>query len=94
MKILNQKGQSTIEYILLLVVVVSVATALLNSSTFKRFVGKDSELMQKMAKQMAYAYRHGRLGELDSSNYSQEHDTYFNKDEGRSRFFTPQDPYP
>jgi len=90
----NQKGQSTIEYILLLVVVVSIAGGLMNSDAFKRFVGEDSELMQKMVRQMTYAYRHGRLGEVDESNYDREHETYFNKDEDRSRFFTPINVYP
>lgn len=94
MKILNQKGQSTVEYILLLVVVVSIATALMNSATFKKFVGKDSALMQKMVKQMSYSYRHGRLGQDDTSNYNGEHETYFDKSTGSSRFFTPRSSYP
>lgn len=83
-----------VEYVLLLVVVVSIAAGLMNSDAFKRFVGEDSELMQKMVRQMTYAYRHGRLGELDESDYERTHETYFNKDEDRSRFFTPTETYP
>lgn len=94
MKFLNQKGQSTVEYILLLVVVVSIATALMNSETFKKFVGKDSALMKKLVGQMAYSYRHGRQGDNDTSNYSLNHETFYNSTEGKSRFFTPQTSYP
>jgi hypothetical protein len=94
MKILNQRGQTMIEYILLLVVVVSLAVAFMNSDTYKKFVGKDSLLMQKLVRQMSYSYRHGRQGEVDESNYSIEHDTYFNRTEGKSRFFTPIEAYP
>ena len=90
----NSKGQSTVEYILLLAVVVSLALAFLNSPVFKRFVGKDSQLMQKLYVQMSYSYRHGRMGTVDSSNYEKEHETYFNPDEGRSRFFAPVTKYP
>jgi hypothetical protein len=94
MKILNQRGQSAIEYILLLVVVVSLATAFMNSDTFKQFVGKDSILMQKLVRQMSYSYRHGREGQLDESDYDTAHETYYNKEEGNSRFFTPISAYP
>lgn len=96
MRVLNEKGQSTIEYILLIVVVVSVASALFNSAAFKRFVGEDSEFMQKAYKEMSYAYRHGRMGttEEDVSNYTRDHETFFNKEEGRSRFFAPTSQYP
>jgi Tfp pilus assembly protein PilE len=94
MKTLNQRGQTMIEYILLLVVVVSLAGAFLSSDTYKKFVGKDSLLMQKLVRQMSYSYRHGRQGEVDLSNYSSDHETYYNRDEGKSRFFTPVEVYP
>ncbi|MFT6068885.1 MAG: Tfp pilus assembly protein PilE [Bacteriovoracaceae bacterium] len=96
MKFLNQRGQTMIEYVLLLVVVMSLAAAFMNSDTYKKFVGKDSLLMQRLVKQMSYAYRHGRQGngEDDLSTYSIDHDTYYNRDEGRSRFFTPIEEYP
>lgn len=94
MKFLNQRGQTMIEYVLLLSVVVSLAFAFMNSDTYKKYVGKDSLLMQKLVRQMSYSYRHGRQGEVDLSNYSTDHETYFNRDEGRSRFFTPIEKYP
>ena len=76
MRIINQKGQSTVEYVLLLVVVVSLAAAFMNSDTFKKFVGKDSQLIQKLARQIVYSYRHGLNGDDESgTNYSGEHDT-------------------
>lgn len=94
MKSLGQKGQSTVEYVLLMAVVVSVALAFLNSPMVKRFVGKDSQLMQKLYIQMSYSYRHGRMGEVDGSDYSREHETYYDKEKGESRFFAPTSKYP
>ncbi|MBK23677.1 MAG: hypothetical protein CME70_06690 [Halobacteriovorax sp.] len=93
-KYLNQKGQSTVEYILLLAVIISLALAFLNSPIVKRFVGSESEMMKLMYVRMIYAYRHGRMGEEDESNYEREHETYFDKVNGESRFFAPAEKYP
>lgn len=95
----NSKGQSTIEYILLLLVVSFLGFSVLRSDRFKKFFGKDSAFFNTMAAQVQYSYRHGRLGtqsqiESDTFDYSGRHDTYKDNEKDESRFFIQLDKYP
>lgn len=92
-KFLNSRGQSTVEYILLLSVLISLALIVFHSDAFKKFFSEDSEFFSKLVERMEYSYRHGRLGKGNDLNF-QKHQTYFNKDENRSRFFSPAEKYP
>ncbi|MBT3585283.1 MAG: hypothetical protein HN509_10270 [Halobacteriovoraceae bacterium] len=89
----SEAGQSVVEYVLLLVVVTSLAFTVFNSAAWKKFMGKDSGFFAQMRQKMQYSYRHGLEGFDDTSNFV-KHDTYFNPAEGTSRFFLAKEPYP
>ena len=91
--ILTDRGQSTVEYILLLVVVISLASVVFKTKLFQNIFGEDSDFMATLIGRMEYAYRHGRMGEGDQLNY-QRHPTFYNQDKNESRFFSPLEPYP
>ena len=91
---LKQKGQSTVEYILLLGVIMMLTTGILNSDAFQNFLGPDSEFLTVMKNRMEYSYRHGQPGTSDTTNYnSAQHDTYL-APTGQTRFFLPEQTYP
>ena len=93
----KEKGQTVVEYIFLLAVVVSLAFAIFNSPVFKRFLGKDSEFFAALRKVFMVSYRHGLyessiVPKADpAEDYSGEHSTYVG--ENGTRFFTPTAPY-
>ncbi len=98
---INNKGQSAVEYILLLAVISSISYAFFNNQKFKEFFGKNSNYFTGLQQGMAYSYRYGReLKRTDnyeqamSFNYSSpQHDTYYDNKTNKSRFFTGQLPY-
>lgn len=95
----SNKGQSTVEYILLLLVVSVLGFSVLKSDQFKKFFGKDSVFFKTIALQMQYSYRHGRLGTLgeiesDPYSYGGRHDTYKMNGNEKSRFFMQSQKYP
>jgi Flp pilus assembly pilin Flp len=94
--ILNEDGQSAVEYILLLVVVVSLTLSVFKNPKFKEFFGEDSYFFTAMKMRMQYSYQHGLVGETDTttSTYTGNHDTYFNSATGKTRFIAPVSKYP
>jgi hypothetical protein len=98
----NKKGQSTVEYILLLAVLVSLSAVVLKNKKIKSLMAGKEGLFADMKKGMAYSYRYGR--DLDANvDYDQamsfeysnnKHDTYFNETKGISRFFVGAEIYP
>jgi len=102
-KILKKNsGQTFVEYILLLAVVVSVTYGLLNNKKFKEFFKGDKGMFLMMRQGMSYSYRFGvpykkddkQDQKIDFAYESSGHDTYLNPDTGKSRFFSGQDEYP
>ncbi len=91
---LNESGQSAVEYLLLLVVVVSLSYAVFKNPKFEEFFGENSSFFTAMKNRMQYSYRHGLVGDTDNSSYTGAHDTYFSSSEGLSRFIAPKDKYP
>ncbi|TDJ05741.1 MAG: hypothetical protein E2O68_06065 [Deltaproteobacteria bacterium] len=92
-------GQSALEYILLLMVVVSLSMTVFKSDAFKNFMGPDSVYFETLRKRFEYTYRYGSppitgTEEGDSNAYSSRHDSYYNSTRGQTRFFTPAEPYP
>ncbi len=98
----SQKGQSLVEYILLLAVLSSIAFSFFNNKKFKDFVAGTDGLFATMKKGMSYSYRYGiqynnatNFEAASSFEYgSAGHDLYLNKKDGNSHFFTGLDPYP
>lgn len=90
----NKKGQSIVEYILLLAVLSSLGYSFYNNAMFKEFVKGESGLFKTIRQGMEYSYRYGRefrgvdYADAMSFDYkSNKHPTYFNDEENRSRFF-------
>lgn len=85
------KGQTSIEYILLLSVVVSIVFAVFKSRYFADFFGPESAVFERVKVTIEYSYRHGLGGRRSTPKagrglYSNgRHDSYGNQ--GRSRFF-------
>jgi len=95
----DNKGQSALEYILLLMVVVSLSATVFKSDAFKNFMGPDSVYFEALRKRFEYTYRFGSppipgTAEGDSNAYSTRHDNYYNTTRGQTRFFTPVESYP
>ena len=91
---LNKKGQSMVEYILLLSVIMTIGVAIFRSDFFQNLWGPDSEVFRRLKENLTFSYRHGLGGENDrtENNYSGKHETYF--DGSETRFFLPTDAYP
>ncbi|MEE2670557.1 MAG: hypothetical protein VYA54_02540 [Bdellovibrionota bacterium] len=88
---LNVKGQSTVEYILVLAVVISMSLLVFRSNGFKNLFGENGRFSDVYKRQMEYSYRHGRPGDerFRTPNYgSDQHDSY------NGRLFVGTDPYP
>ncbi len=94
--LLNSKGQSTIEYLLLLVVVASLAATVFNSAAFRNIFGNDSSFFAIMQNRIQFTYRHGLEGEKeDSFNYGDGtgHHSYYSQEDSNTRFFLPLEGY-
>jgi len=92
--ILKSDGQSTIEYLLLLVVVASVALSVFNSDIFQEFLGEDGLFVENYTQRLEFTYRHGLNGSSRDTNVdpgNRGHSSYFNN--GQTRFFTNSEPY-
>ncbi|GAB4015303.1 MAG: hypothetical protein Fur0010_14170 [Bdellovibrio sp.] len=82
----NQQGQSTVEYLLLLLVVAVLSFSIYNSARFKNFLGPDSQFFSIVKSKIEFSYRHGHDSQDDTGDLS-NHKT-FKTDAGESRFFS------
>jgi hypothetical protein len=94
----NQKGQTVVEYILLLAVAMSLIVTFYRSATFQRFFGTQGELGRLYKLDAEWGYRHasmtGRASETNEPKGSaEEHASYFNAGASTTHFFGPSDPY-
>lgn len=90
----NEAGQSTVEYILLLSVLVTIGITIFKSQPFLKLFGPDSQVFDILKRKVEYSYRHGSDGiDADTSNYNGDHKTYV-LESGDARFFTPKKTYP
>jgi hypothetical protein len=88
-------GQSLVEYIMLMGAVATLVSIVLNSAAFKRVIGPNSEMFEKMKGYMEYSYRHASPGyELRGDYFSKKHDTYYNSKKKETHFFGPVQRYP
>ncbi len=84
-------GQSTVEYILLLVVVISLATTVFKSDAYNRLFGDEGKFTSVFRRELEYSYMHGLSGKTGfrvPGYGGGNHDSY------NDRFFGSKDPYP
>ena len=84
--LLKQSGQSTVEYLLLLLVVSVLSFSIYNSARFKQFLGPDSAFFTILKSKIEFSYRLGHDSQDDNGDLP-NHKLY-RTDGGESRFFT------
>lgn len=94
---MNNKGQSAVEYILLLAVVMALVMVVFRNQTFRYYMGPDSPYFEALRRYIEHSYRFGspivtNLTAGDYNSYDQEHPSY-RGETGGTRFFTPAEPY-
>lgn len=97
----KQQGQTLVEYILLLVVAVSLVLTFYRSQAFRRLFGNQGTFGQQIKAQNEFSYRHAfsfsgtdRVRPPDVPRFNRsagEHPSY--SDGSGTRFFGPKDPY-
>ena len=93
----SNKGQSTVEYILLMAVVTSLMTTVWNSRAFKDFLGEDSDFFNGIAEMIRLNFQYAAvvpLGTESSDRPQLNHPSFISN--GTTRFFThgEDSPYP
>ena len=93
----QQKGQTMVEYILLLSVVAGIVLTFYRSNLFQKYFGRQGLVGQTIKTRTEFAYRHGYMGQEDTfpkgSRDGASHPTYADP-AGGSRFFGPKEKYP
>jgi Flp pilus assembly pilin Flp len=95
----NQKGQTMVEYMLLLAVSVSLVMTFINSDFMKRIFGSGGSLGTKIREENQFAYRHafGKKAEIPDIGRNnvdgRAHPSYYQPD-GTTHFFGATDAYP
>lgn len=93
----RQKGQTVVEYILLLSVIAGIVLAFYKSKLFQKYFGNTGIVGQTIKKRSEFAYRHGYMGTEDThpkdSRDGASHPTFADPS-GGSRFFGPKERYP
>ncbi|EQC43592.1 hypothetical protein [Bacteriovorax sp. Seq25_V] len=92
---MNNRGQGTVEYILLLVVLASLVNFIIKSSVMSNFIGSGNGLYDQMARSIEFSYRYGHNGSVDdfSNNYNDIELHSYRNENGKSRFFGPTSTY-
>lgn len=99
MELNNQRGQTVVEYILLLSVAVSLVVTFYNSETFKKLFGDQGAVGIAYKSEAEWGYRHAYIfGRTDGEvnlpySAANEHPSYWNTNRGETHFFGPSDPY-
>jgi hypothetical protein len=94
-QILNQSGQSLVEYIMLLAVVFFLVSSVFNSSLFQDFFGPQGTFSRTFKGEVEFSYRHALRGveNYRPPNYqTDQHPSYVGP--GGSRFFGAKEKYP
>jgi competence protein ComGC len=95
----NQRGQTLVEYILLLSVAVSIVLTFYRSQAFKKLFGENGQIGKSVKSQSEFAYRHAYARnrpatDIDRNNKDGSiHPSYADVIEGGTRFFGPKDAY-
>ena len=98
MRVRNQDGQTVVEYILLLVVAISLVTTFYNSDVYKRLFGDKGLLGATYKREAEGSYQHAlapkKQDALAGPGSIADHTSYYNKSKNDTRFFGPKDRYP
>lgn len=97
LKKLDQKGQSTVEYLLLIAVIISLISTVFKSQAFRNIFGEEGTFAAEFRKEIEFSYRHGLRGRQflpETINYNDRHDTYLETSGTLTRFFGAKDEYP
>ena len=96
--ILNSQGQTSVEYILLMAVIISLAVTFFNSEVYLRYFGENGRIAQTFKLRMETNYRHAYdARDANTAPFYEQirtHQSYVDPIGGGSRFFIPRDPYP
>lgn len=93
---INSFGQTTIEYILLLSVVMVIILTVMNNPLVQRFTAKGN-FIKEITILMQFSYRHSRSGNTNEKyppDYSKPDHVSYSQNNGESRFFGPASSYP
>lgn len=94
----DQKGQSVVEYLLLMGVVVALSFTFFHSALFKSYFSGEGDVFTTFRKTLEYSYRNGLPGmdQVPAGTYPQSyvHPSYVNQPAGMTRFFGPVNKYP
>ena len=104
MEIKSERGQTLVEYILLLVVAISLALTFYRSEAFKRLFGEQGRIGQQIKSQNEFAYRHAlssssatgsqvRPADVARDNRDIGNHPSYADPSGGTRFFGPKDTY-
>jgi hypothetical protein len=93
----NEKGQTVVEYILLLAVVVSLVTTFYRSKIFQKLFGEQGTIGSKIKTEAEFGYRHAYINGAtvdNPDNYpGTSHPSYYDPKTSTTRFFGPKNPY-
>ncbi len=91
----SESGQTTVEYILLLAVVLVATTTVFKSDAFQKIFGKNGKFAKTFRSEMEYSYRHGLRGRkvYQQPSYKGQHESYLWRG-NTTRFFGAKDTYP
>ena len=88
----NRRGQSLVEYIMLIAVLSVLTFSILNSAVFKEFFGEESSFFEETRKYLQFTYQHGRPkvgGKINEANYAGARHATYVEGEGDTHFFIP-----
>lgn len=93
----NQDGQSVLEYLLLLIVIISLVAVVFRSDAFKSVFGSQSPVFDSLRDLTKFSYRHGHEGRdsdsVTDNSYGSIHELYTDRETGGSRFFISIEAY-
>lgn len=95
-----QSGQTVVEYLLLLAVSISLVVTFYNSDVYRRLFGEGGSIGESIKTQSEFNYRHAfeSPGQADpqgkTSRDGSVHPSYYDTQNGGSRFFGAKDKYP
>lgn len=90
----DQRGQSSVEYIMLFAMIAVLVTTILNSDSFQKIFGRDGTFAKTYKEEIEFSYRHTYRGReaFQQPNYaSPQHPSYV---DGQTKFFGARDAYP